>query len=171
MKTALAPALLSAAILSACATAPAKPEAPLVPYTCNGDPTSLTADYYSADVRHARVILHINDKTTTLPQVRAASGVRYSNGDDSFPKIGTLIWWNKGTDGYLYQVSKRTDGTTYEKQLTNCTSNPRPLGAETLTPMPTGGTALPGTIPGTAPGLYYAPQSQQPAAPQANATT
>lgn len=160
-------ALLAATALTACASAPAKPEVPLTPYVCNGAPTNLLADYYSA--KKPRVILTIGTEKTTLYPAPSANGTRYTTGVTNpnevlqrSDKPGNFVWWVKGSDAMLYEVAKRADGTTYEKQLANCTSNPQPLqlAPETLpVPNPDRGLNLPGTIPGTVPSQ---PQSATP---------
>lgn len=149
-------ALIAATLLSACATAPRQPAQPLTPYTCNGNPTNLLVDYDNSNPNNTLATVHIADKTYPMHTTRSGSGVRYTNGrTDEFPKVGTLVWWTKGSEGMLYEVATRADGNTYEKQLTNCTSNPQPLAMPSSLPTLT---PLPGTIPGTVPGIINAPQ-------------
>lgn len=147
-------ALVLPLLLTACAHAPSQPEAPLVPYLCEGDPYSITADYYAKNPANTYVILTMNGEKKTLHAVETSTtaGDRYAS--NASRKVGTLIWWNRHDKAMLYQIAEAANGYTYEKQLAACANNPNPLQAAPLKPMPV---TLEGTIPGTAPGFMYKP--------------
>ncbi|PZP40059.1 MAG: hypothetical protein DI585_02215 [Pseudomonas fluorescens] len=151
----LAPALL----VAACASKQPAPEAPLTPYTCDGTYTSLTADYYNNDGRTHYVILTVGETKHKLTNTISASGARYANARHTPAETGSLVWWTKGPEGILYEVTARSNGSAYERQLATCTSQPRLLKNEELPRLQ----PLNGSIPGTAPGGYYAPQPEEPA--------
>lgn len=155
--------LTAAALLAACASKPATPTQPLTPYTCHGSITNMMSDTTTYR-RHPAVILDINGTKSTLVQTddaiaEAPGGTRYTTARTNPAKPGSLVWWTKGSDAILYEVKSRANGSNYESQLANCTSNPQPIPMQAPATLPVPQPeSLPGTIPGTAPGGYYAPQ-------------
>ena len=88
---------------------PAQPKSHRMPvprklsYTCDGGVT------VNVTLRENRVRVTFKDKSYSMKQVRSGSGARYSD--------GTIIWWNKGYEGFLQD---ETDANHPVKLAENC---------------------------------------------------
>ena len=72
-------------------------------YTCDGGVT------VNITLRENRARVTFQDKTYSMKQARSGSGARYSD--------GTIIWWNKGYEGFLQD---ETDPNHPVKLAENC---------------------------------------------------
>jgi membrane-bound inhibitor of C-type lysozyme len=88
---------------------PAQPKSHRMPvprkfsYTCDGGVT------VNVTLRENRARVTFQDKSYSMKQVRSGSGTRYSD--------GTIIWWNKGHEGFLQD---ETDPKDPVKLAENC---------------------------------------------------
>lgn len=68
-------------------------------YKCDGEPP-VSATYINAP-GNALGILRIGDQTVVIVNVLAASGAKYAG--------GKYIWWTKGTEADLYDLTQGED--------------------------------------------------------------
>jgi len=72
-------------------------------YACDGGIT------VNVTLREQNARVTFKDKSYSMKQVRTGSGARYSD--------GTIVWWNKGYDGFLQD---ETDPNHPVKLAENC---------------------------------------------------
>ena len=91
------------------ASQPAQPKSHRMPvprkfsYTCDGGAT------LNVTFRESRARVTFKDKSYSMKQVPSGSGARYSD--------GTIVWWNKGYEGFLQD---ETDPDHPVKLAENC---------------------------------------------------
>ena len=97
-------------------TAAASTPAADIAYECT--PTmAVSVRYDNSDPKDPEAIVTLDGKRYDLDQVVSGSGARYFTDDGRAEKM-TLTWWNKGSEGTLYEGSE--GGDPVAKTLATC---------------------------------------------------
>ncbi|GGE17100.1 hypothetical protein GCM10011529_24460 [Polymorphobacter glacialis] len=107
-----------AAYGGAAAAAPVAKPLPTFTYKCT-PAMPLVVKYDNAAGINGQAVVTLGSKTFTLDQAGSASGARYETRAGRSPGA-TLIWWNKGRGGTLYEGSA-ADPKAAEKPIATCT--------------------------------------------------
>lgn len=110
--------LFSSGLLLACSRQPA-PSA--VAYTCT-PPHSLSVEYEGSAGKEGRAQVILDGRSFTMENVRSASGARYLASPGRSPDA-TLVWWNKGRDGTLFE-GRVSDPDAAGQVIATCTQAP-----------------------------------------------